>query len=104
MPRSTILDCTAPNLKPHPFPVLKDVRTTTSWHRFEMPNGKHAWMVTRNTTVRLSSRTWSRCVVVQGRLSLGELLAREANLLSTRIVWSHDPKPNRMSHECRNFL
>ena len=47
MPHYTMIDFTSPDLKQHPFLVLKDLRTTAPLYRFEMPNGKHAWMVTR---------------------------------------------------------
>jgi cytochrome P450 len=47
VPHYTMIDFTSPDLKQHPFPVLKDLRTTAPLYRFEMPNGKHAWMVTR---------------------------------------------------------
>jgi cytochrome P450 len=47
MPRYTITDFTSPELKQNPFPILKDLRTTVPLYRFELPNGRSAWMVTR---------------------------------------------------------
>src|SRR5947209_6631624 len=47
MPHYTMIDFTSPDLKKNPFPVMNDLRTNTPLYCFEMPNGKHAWMVTR---------------------------------------------------------
>ena len=47
MPHYTMRDFTSPDLKHQPLPVLKELRTTAPLYRFEMPNGQHAWMVTR---------------------------------------------------------
>src|SRR5581483_5846499 len=47
MPRYSMLGFTSPDLKRQPFPVLNGLRTTAPLYRFETPNGKHAWMVTR---------------------------------------------------------
>ncbi len=47
MSHYTMRDFTSPDLKQNPFPVLKELRTTAPLYRFEIPNGKHAWMVTR---------------------------------------------------------
>src|SRR6266567_2899039 len=47
MPHYTITDFTSPELKQKPFPILKDLRTTAPLYRFELPDGRNAWMVTR---------------------------------------------------------
>lgn len=43
----TMTDFTSPDFKKDPFPLLKDLRETAPLYRFEMPNGLHAWIVTR---------------------------------------------------------
>lgn len=47
MPHYTMHDFTSPDIKQHPFPFLKDLRTNTPLYRFEMARGTYAWMVTR---------------------------------------------------------
>ena len=46
MPDYTMKDFTSPDLKQHPFPVLKDLRTAAPLYRFEISNRQHAWMIT----------------------------------------------------------
>jgi cytochrome P450 len=47
MPHYTMIDFTSPDFKQDPFPAMRDLRTNTPMYRFELPNGQHAWMVTR---------------------------------------------------------
>jgi cytochrome P450 len=47
MPHYTITEFTSPEFKRDPFPILQDLRTTAPLYRYELPDGRTAWMVTR---------------------------------------------------------
>jgi cytochrome P450 len=47
MPGYTLTEFTSPAFKHNPFPILQALRTTAPLYRYELPDGRTAWMITR---------------------------------------------------------
>jgi cytochrome P450 len=104
MPHYTLTEFTSPKFKHDPFPILQDLRTTAPLYRYELSDGRTAWMVTRYDDV-LAILKDSRFVKDIRHALPPEIAAQvtshseaQANMIRHHMLSSDPPDHTRLRH------